>query len=75
MTNATITAGTPANMSVTLTDWAYDDTGEKIIAGAIPEPSTFGLVLTSLVLGASGLRRWRKREAATAKNVGDLIDS
>ena len=78
MSAATVTAGTPGNMSVTLTDWAYDDTGAKIIAGdigAIPEPATSALMGGALVLGAAGLRQWRKRKAATAKNVGDLIVS
>ena len=76
MSAATVTAGTPANMSVTLTDWAYDDTGAKIIAGAIPEPGSAGLAMGgALVLGAAGLRQWRKRKAATAKNVTDLIVS
>ncbi|MEI8311405.1 MAG: hypothetical protein WCH98_11675 [Verrucomicrobiota bacterium] len=76
MSSTTVTAGTPANMSVTLTDWAYDDTGAKIIAGAIPEPGSAALAMGgALVLGAAGLRQWRKRKAATAKSVGDLIAS
>jgi hypothetical protein len=67
---------TVANMSVTLTGWAYDDTGDKINAGAIPEPGTASLAMGgALMLGAAGLRQWRKRNAATAKNVGDLIAS
>ena len=76
MSAATITAGTPENMSLTLTDWAYDDTGAKITAGAIPEPGSAPLAMAgALVLGAAGLRQWRKRKSATAKNVGDLIVS
>ena len=73
---ATATAGVPANMSVTLTGWAYQDDGSYIIAGAVPEPSTAGLAMGgALVLGAAGLRQWRKRKPATAKTVGDLIAS
>ena len=76
MSAATVTGGNPSNMSVTLTDWAYDDTGAKIIAGAIPEPGSATLAMGgALVLGAAGVRQWRKRKSATAKNVGDLIAS
>ena len=56
-------------MSVSFTDWAYDNTGGKINAGAldppdpppsVPEPSTavMGLI-SALVVGGAGLRRWR----------------
>jgi|GEM_PF-1231363 len=76
MSAATVTAGNPLKMSVTLTDWAYDDTGAKITAGAIPEPGSATLAMGgALVLGAAGLRQWRKRKSATAKSVGDLIAS
>jgi len=76
MSAATVTAGNTSKMSVTLTGWAYDDTGAKITAGAIPEPGSATLAMGgALVLGAAGLRQWRKRKAATAKNVGDLIAS
>ncbi len=76
MSAATVLAGNPENMSVTLTDWAYDDTGAKITAGAIPEPGTAALAMSgAFVLGAVGLRRWRKGKDASARNVGDLIAS
>jgi len=48
-----------------ITDWAYEDSGQPIAAGAIPEPgtaSTFGLA--ALALGAVGLRKWRKARTA-----------
>ena len=52
--------------------WAYDDTGAKIKAGAlpaapsVPEPGTLASTgLAALALGAAGLRRWRNtRQAA-----------
>ncbi len=43
---------------VTVRDWAYDDSGEKIQLGAVPEPSSAALLaLGALALG--GVRRWR----------------
>ena len=38
-------------------DWAYEDDGTAIEAGAVPEPLT-GLAL--LALGAAGIARYRK---------------
>jgi hypothetical protein len=75
MSAATVTPGTFANMSVTFTNWAYDDTGAKIAAGAVPEPATAASLAMggALVLGAAGLRQWRKRKVTTAKSVSDLI--
>ena len=51
-------------MSVTLTDWAYDDTGGKITAGAIPEPSVTSLMMAARVVGGAALRRRPKSQAA-----------
>jgi hypothetical protein len=76
MSAATATAGAPLNMSVTLSGWAYDDSGAVIEAGAIPEPSTAALLMGgALVAGAAGLRQWRKRKQGpkTAAQVEDLI--
>jgi hypothetical protein len=41
-------------------DFAYEDSGAGILAGAIPEPSSLGL----LALGATGLLARRRRQAA-----------
>jgi hypothetical protein len=54
--------------SVTLGEWAYDDSGAQILAGQVvpvPEPATATLAMGgALVAGAAGLRRWRKQRAA-----------
>ena len=47
----------------TIVEYAYDDSGVGILAGQIPEPSTFAL-LGVMAAGALGVREWRKRKAA-----------
>jgi len=71
LTNATtgFTTGEPKSLySVTLGEWAYDDSGAQILAGQVvpvPEPATATLAIGgALVAGAAGLRRWRKQRAA-----------
>lgn len=52
---------------LTIIDYAWDNSGAKLPAGAtsIPEPGTMGLTgLGALALGAVGLRRWRKNRSA-----------
>jgi hypothetical protein len=66
MSAATVTAGTPEEMSVTLTDWAYEDTGLKINAGAIPEPTTASLLMAAMVVGGAALRRRPKSKPAVS---------
>jgi hypothetical protein len=51
--------------SATLGDWAYDNSGAEITAGAVPEPASAALAMGgALLVGAAGLRRWRKQGAA-----------
>jgi hypothetical protein len=46
-----------------IVEYAYEDSGAGINAGAVPEPSTFAL-LGVMAAGALGVREWRKRKAA-----------
>lgn len=51
---------------VTLHEWAYDDSGAEILTG-VPEPRQSALAMgAALVLGAAGLRAWRKRKQTRA---------
>ena len=49
-----------ASQSLAWGDFAYEDSGAGILAGAVPEPSSLAL----LVLGASGVIARRRRQAA-----------
>jgi hypothetical protein len=55
---ARLSVGTTGDGNVV--DWAYEDTGAPIAAGAVPEPSSLGL----LAAGAAGLAQWRRRRAS-----------
>jgi hypothetical protein len=56
-------AGPPfTGPDVTLKGWGYDNSGAKIAMGAVPEPASAAAVTgAALVLGAAGVRAWRKR--------------
>ncbi len=65
---ASITLTTGANYSMTINEWAYETTGAGIQVGdkgVVPEPETTAAGLAGLALGAAGLRRLRKRKAAS----------
>jgi hypothetical protein len=52
---------------VTILGYAYDTTGAQLPMGAVPEPTSAGLLaLGALVLGAKGLRSWRRNRAESA---------
>lgn len=57
----------PANAgepNLTITGYAYDNSGAQIPAGAVPEPaSTALLAMGALALGAKGVRNWRNKRA------------
>lgn len=56
-------AATTGGQPRAVVDYAYEDSGGAILAGAVPEPSTFAL-LGVMAAGAIGVRQWRKRKAA-----------
>lgn len=56
-------AGTTGAQPRAIVEYAYENSGAGILAGAVPEPSTFAL-LGVMAAGALGVREWRKRKAA-----------
>ncbi len=48
--------------SITILGHAYEDSGNSIVAGAIPEPSQVATGLGLLALGAAGIRESRRRK-------------
>jgi hypothetical protein len=53
----------PGGFPATVLNWSYDDTGAPITV--VPEPTTAALLsIGALVLGALGLREWRRPRAA-----------
>ena len=56
--------------SVTLVNFAYDTTGASILTGAIPEPSSWALILAGGALSAAACRKRRKARALAAAEIG-----
>jgi len=56
-------AGTSGAQPRAIVEYAYEDSGAGIMAGAIPEPSTLAL-LGVMAAGALGVRAWRKRKTS-----------
>ena len=53
----------PSGFPATVLSWSYDDTGAPITV--VPEPATAALLsIGTLVLGALGLRQWRRQRTA-----------
>lgn len=66
MLSGNSTPGTPGAMAITLGRVAYDTSGAALAAGIapIPEPaSTAAAMGGAMVLGAAGIRRWRRERA------------
>jgi len=55
-------AGTLQGQPRAIVEYAYENTGAPIAAGAIPEPTTLAL-LSVMAVGAIGVRAWRNRKA------------
>jgi len=56
-----------ATPSITLEGWAIQNDGTQILMGAVPEPQAAALATgAALILGAAGLRAWRRRRATPA---------
>ncbi len=56
---------------VTITGYAYDNTGAQIPMGAmpVPEPSSMAIMaLGALTLGAAGVRSWRRNRVASGRS-------
>lgn len=43
--------------TLTIAEWAYEDSGGDILVGAVPEPSSFAL----MAAGAAGVLAWKRR--------------
>jgi hypothetical protein len=56
-------SGTSGGQPRAIVEYAYDNTGAGIAAGAVPEPSSMAL-LGVMAAGALGVRAWRKRKSA-----------
>lgn len=69
LTTGTIDRGDESAMAVTIGRVAYDNSGALIGAGQvpIPEPASAALAMGgAMVVGAAGLRRWRRERAASS---------
>lgn len=58
----TLTSGSPNGFPLTILGWSFENTGAPITV--VPEPSAAALLsVAAMVLGALGLRKWRRARA------------
>ncbi len=57
-----IAGGPNSGNPATILDWAYEDSGTAIMAGAAPVPEPSTLALGFMSAGAAGLVAWRKNK-------------
>ncbi len=58
-------------LSVTIEQWAYEDSGSSIRVGEVPLPPAFLTMLSGLALGAGGLLRGRRKKQAVQDKAAD----
>ena len=64
-----LSVGSTNDPNVTVYGYAYDNQGNPIPMGQVPEPAPMGiLALGALALGAKGVRVWRRNRAAVCKS-------
>ena len=70
--STTATTGFPA----AILGYAYEDSGAAIVAGAIPEPSALGLLITSAIglIGRRRRSRWKYLQASLPNPDGRVPD-
>jgi hypothetical protein len=62
-------ANFPVGPNVTIWGYAYDDAGNMLRMGEVPEPASGSLLaLGALALGARGLRSWRRNKVAAVNS-------
>ncbi|VAW62981.1 hypothetical protein MNBD_GAMMA09-552 [hydrothermal vent metagenome] len=60
-----------AALTMTIDNWAYEDSGAGIRVGAVPVPPSLLLMLSGLAMGAGGVLRGRKAREEARKNTGE----
>ena len=58
-----INSGAAVGFPASIVSYAYENNGGQILAGAVPEPSTYAMFGLALAVGLA-LRGWRNRRSA-----------